>query len=242
MAPPYVQITDHYREAIMRGELGEGERLPTIVEIAREWGVATATVSKAIGQLQTEGYVKTSPQGTFVSAAERTAYTPQDRVRSIRQTGRIYPPAERSVIRSAAIVPMPNYVADIFGVDRGGQVLRRERVTSNRDIPVELSVTWMPASLVDAVPELASTERIPGGTVAKVEAVTGRRLNHGTDYIEAREADEREAEALNLTVGTPVLATTNIWSDEDGVVEYGECVRPPKKVIRYDYEIVGDAG
>jgi GntR family transcriptional regulator len=238
MTPPYVQITDHFRGQITKGKLADGQRLPTIIEIAKEWGVATATASKAISRLQVEGYVKTSPQGTFVSAAERTAFAPQDRIRAIRQTGVIYPPSERSVILAAEVVPMPDYVADIFGVDHGGQVLRRERMTSAAETPVELSVTWMLAHLVEAVPELASTERIPGGTVARVEAATGRRLNHGTDYVEAREADEREAAALNLPVGTPLLATANVWSDEHGVVEYGECVRPPKRSIRYDYEIV----
>lgn len=55
--PPYQQIAAHFRNAIKAGELAVGERLPSIREIATEWGVSHMTASKALDTLVQEGLV-----------------------------------------------------------------------------------------------------------------------------------------------------------------------------------------
>lgn len=235
-APPYVQITDHFRDLITRGVISEGHQLPTVQKIAKEWGVSPITVSKALRQLQVEGLVRTSTQGTFATSA-RAVLTGQDHVTAIRTTGEIYPPDQTSEIRAASLVDAPDYVADILGAERGVQVIRRERVTSRSGQPIELSVSWLPAVFAGDVPELIGTERIPGGTAGRIAAVLGRHVTHGTELLEARTADEREASALGLPVGTAVLAAAVIWRDDQGVIEYGEAVRPPKRTCRFEYTV-----
>ena len=235
-APPYVQIADHYRERITSGDLVDGDRLPTVAELSREWGVATATASKAITQLRTEGLVRTSPQGTFVNT-ERNAHAPQDRVRSVRRTGSIYPPTERSKILSAQLVPAPEHVAGALGVDTGAEVLRRERVTYRGSTPVETSVTWMPAEFAAAVPELTSTERIPGGTIGRVAEVLGRHVREGRDTFAAQAADAHLASLLEISEGTPVLRSTNLWCDETGPIEFGESFRAAGQEVGMTYEV-----
>ena len=63
--PPYVQVVDYYRTQILGGKLAEGDRLPPVTQLGKEWRISTATAARAIGQLQTEGYVRTRPQGTI---------------------------------------------------------------------------------------------------------------------------------------------------------------------------------
>jgi DNA-binding transcriptional regulator YhcF (GntR family) len=65
-----VQIANHFTTQIKAGELAPDTKLPAIAEIARQWGVATATAAKAVKQLQADGYVRSSSQGTFVEATE----------------------------------------------------------------------------------------------------------------------------------------------------------------------------
>lgn len=235
MAPPYVQITDHYRAVISSGDLREGDRLPAIRDIAREWEVASATAAKAVNQLAAEGYVHASPSGTTVT--RRRATSPQDRILGTRRLAGIVPQGEHSEIREVDLREIPTYVADILGTERGGQVLRRERITYRGGDPIELSVTWIPGDLAKVVPALAGVAPIPGGTVQAIEDATGRTVTHGRDYIEARSADEREAKALDVPFGTAVLAVANIWSDDHSVIEYGECVMPAKRVITYEYAV-----
>lgn len=64
---PWRQIHAALRARIGSGELGPGDRLPSIVSLAQEYGVALTTVRKAMDALKEEGLVVTSPMGTFVA-------------------------------------------------------------------------------------------------------------------------------------------------------------------------------
>ncbi|MFD5033077.1 TetR/AcrR family transcriptional regulator C-terminal domain-containing protein [Streptomyces sp. NPDC058405] len=66
--PPYLRIVAEIRRRIMDGELGPGDRVPSTRRIAREWGVALATATKALTTLRLEGLVETRPRtGTVVA-------------------------------------------------------------------------------------------------------------------------------------------------------------------------------
>jgi GntR family transcriptional regulator len=232
--PAYVQIADHYRDAIVRGELGPGERLPSITDIAEQWHVVRATAAKAISRLQVEKAVYTSPQGTFVSSDDHITRTPGDRIRGPRPV-RIAS-GETITLNEAGIVLAPNYVAELLGVEAGSMVIRREEITSLRGKPRMLAVDWIPTNHVMAEAELLGPSS-PEGPAHIIETVTGRHVTHAQDHLEGREADTREAAALKIPVGSPILAGVHIWSDSDGVILYGEWVMPPKQVITYSYEV-----
>lgn len=42
---------------------------------------------------------------------------------------------------------------------------------------------------------------------------------------------------LGLATGTAVLAGAWTYSDDRGVIEYGEYVAPPEHVVTYDYDV-----
>lgn len=66
--PRYLQLADLLRQRIARGTWAEGHRLPSLEEMAAEFGVARVTMRQAIELLAREGLV--SPQqgrGTFVT-------------------------------------------------------------------------------------------------------------------------------------------------------------------------------
>jgi GntR family transcriptional regulator len=233
--PPYVQIANHYRDAIRNGELEPGARLPSVAELATTWGVATATAAKAMGHLQVEGAIYSSPRGSFVADGDVITSTPAERARG--RGGRRHVPARETIaVTAAEIVPAPNYVAELLGLDMRELVIRREEITRRRSHPVMLSVDWIPATDVMESAELTAMDPVEGGVLRLVERVTKRRVTHGRDHIRGRAADGREADALRLPVGSPILAGVHVWSDEEGVIIYGEWVMPPDQVISYEYE------
>jgi GntR family transcriptional regulator len=239
--PPYVQVMDHYRRLILDGTLSEGDRLPPVAEIGREWGVSTATAGRAIGQLQIEGFVRTGPQGTFVDTLKPVGDSPRDRMARVRRTGVASSAAEMEIVRYAERIRVPVYVAELMNLDASGDVIRRESVIAAgrrpRAEPVAFSVAWFAPDLADAMPELLTTRPIPG-LIARLEAATGRVIVHGEDHLQGRASDEREATALGLPPGSPILAGAYIWADTDGaVLEYGEFCFPPRRTLRYDYDI-----
>ncbi|MFE3947461.1 TetR/AcrR family transcriptional regulator C-terminal domain-containing protein [Streptomyces sp. NPDC059118] len=66
--PPYLRIVTAIRRRIAEGELVAGDRVPSTRQIAREWGVALATATKALTTLRLEGLVETRPRtGTVVA-------------------------------------------------------------------------------------------------------------------------------------------------------------------------------
>jgi DNA-binding transcriptional regulator YhcF (GntR family) len=69
--PPYVQVANALRAAILTKKLVPGERLPTGHELARQFGVARMTAQQAIRVLRDEGLV-VSRQGSGVFVRART--------------------------------------------------------------------------------------------------------------------------------------------------------------------------
>ncbi|MYV54099.1 GntR family transcriptional regulator [Streptomyces sp. SID3212] len=66
--PPYLRIVADIRRRVADGELAPGDRVPSTRQIAREWGVALATATKALARLGREGVVEARPRvGTVVA-------------------------------------------------------------------------------------------------------------------------------------------------------------------------------
>uniref|UniRef100_UPI001C4E0399 GntR family transcriptional regulator n=1 Tax=Rhodococcus qingshengii TaxID=334542 RepID=UPI001C4E0399 len=66
--PAYRQIYEHFRDAILNGQLRAGDRLPASRRLATEMGVSRNTVLAAFEQLDAEGYLdKRQGSGTYVA-------------------------------------------------------------------------------------------------------------------------------------------------------------------------------
>ncbi|RST13946.1 GntR family transcriptional regulator [Streptomyces sp. WAC05374] len=78
--PPYLRIAGRIRQRIADGDLRPGDRVPSTRQIAREWGVALATATKALTALRLEGAVEARPRvGTVVAGTGAPATAPAPR-------------------------------------------------------------------------------------------------------------------------------------------------------------------
>ncbi|GAB3214345.1 hypothetical protein GCM10027294_54030 [Marinactinospora endophytica] len=237
--PRYMQVAEIIRRRILDGDLPEGSKLPGQREYAAAHGVAVATLSRALEQLQVEGLIRTSQRGTFVANSPILSSSGgRDRVTRVLRTGSTLAAGETVIITAAELVKPPLYVLDIFGLDQGDQVVRREWHVGRGSQRRGLHVDWYPASFAALVPDLLSRapSKLPG-LLLKVVTATGRRLEDARDDMHAREADQREASYLGLKVGAPILAGAHrIW-DQQGVIHYGEWCLPPLHTIGYEYRL-----
>ena len=65
--PIYVQIEDQIKTAILRGDVTEGEALPSIRALARDLRVSVITTTRAYAELVADGLVANVPgKGYFV--------------------------------------------------------------------------------------------------------------------------------------------------------------------------------
>lgn len=240
--PPYVQIANHYRQMILDGELTEGDQLPTMSEIGKEWGVAPSTAARGISQLAIEKYVQILARGTFVEPPQHTADTPLLRLHRLRDSGSLTATGEMEHVRNAELIRVPVYVTEILDLSPKDQVVRRESVTiagrKPKASPMALTVQWYPPRFADLVPELLETRSIQGGAISAIERALNTKVAHGEDHFHGRSADQREALALGVPLGSPILAAAYIWRNHEGeVLEYGEVCLIEKRTVRYDYEI-----
>ena len=66
--PPYLQLVHQVRQSLLLGYLREGDRLPTVKDVAGDLAINPNTVVKAYRQLEHEGLAAGRPgQGTFIT-------------------------------------------------------------------------------------------------------------------------------------------------------------------------------
>lgn len=66
--PIYQQIKDQIKDAILRGELMEGELLPSIRALANDLHVSVLTTRRVYDELESEGFVTTrAGKGSYVA-------------------------------------------------------------------------------------------------------------------------------------------------------------------------------
>ena len=71
--PIYDQITRQIKGLILRGELKEGEALPSMRLLARELRISVITTKRAYEELEREGFITTAPgKGCFVAPQDPT--------------------------------------------------------------------------------------------------------------------------------------------------------------------------
>ncbi|MCD0450151.1 GntR family transcriptional regulator [Actinocorallia sp. API 0066] len=235
--PPYLQIADHYRKAILEGRLEEGRQLPSVARLSQDWTVATATAAKALKLLQSEGLVRSTSQGSFVTLAARQTTGP-DRLQLLRATGSGYRAGERVEILGASLVPAPAGVAEALGVEEGTPVIRRERVYRDDEGVVAVSTSWLPGELAAAAPELVSTDPLPKMTFGLIEERTERRAVHRRDVVSVEAVPGEVAPVLGVGEGDVVLTMTNYYWDQHGdVTEYARDYLGPGRELSGEYPL-----
>ncbi len=99
--PIYEQIRAHLAEAILRGELGAGQALPSIRVLARDLRVSVITTTRAYNELVADGLVDAvRGKGVFVRAQQPEAV----RLRALERVDAALGEAVRAA-RTAGIAP-----------------------------------------------------------------------------------------------------------------------------------------
>ncbi len=70
--PIYEQIVKQIKNMVMRGELREGEMLPSIRNLAKELQISVITTKRAYDELEKDGYIFSVPgKGSFIAAQNK---------------------------------------------------------------------------------------------------------------------------------------------------------------------------
>lgn len=208
--------------------LRPGDRVPTIRQLAAQYGVTPRTAHEAWRVLQARGLVVKLPgRGTIVNPAP-WSLTPERRFE--QQRAGLGPLAVGEHVRMIGA----EWVGGKDGCDSetrkalaaldlppNASTLRREVTTSQNDRPISRTVTWLPRRVVRLIPRLGHDEAVMiEGTVTALENA-GVRCRRPQSHVEARFANERESELLGVSTRDPVLAFVSLTVDHrNRPVEY----------------------
>ncbi len=220
-APRYLQVAEHLREAILRGDYKPGEALPGEPQLAQRYNLSRPTIRQAIAALRTEGLVAAEHgRGTFVRERRpvlqvSSAYLTQGAQWADQHPGLV----ASQVIREVVEVPATDEVAVALHLVGETRVVVRRRLMLVDDDPVQLADSYYPAELVRDTP-IADPAKLPGGTIAALKRL-GLTLDRFEEYVATRMPAPDEIRTLRLAEGVPVIVLSWVaYAEGDTPVEY----------------------
>ncbi|WP_406311471.1 GntR family transcriptional regulator [Streptosporangium sp. NBC_01639] len=239
--PIYRRIADGLREAILSGELRDGDRLPGENALMAQYGVARATARQALSVLINEGLaVPKRGSGVYVRQFQPIRRHGSRRL-SQQQWGQgqaIWESDTRGRRYSVDDVTIDREVAEdaVARVLNSDEVWVRRRRYSVDGRPVQLSVSHFPAVLVENT-AITRHDTGPGGVYARLGDL-GHAPVHFSEEVRARMPHPHETVQLDLPAGTPVIVIGRIAYTESGVpVEVNEMILDAASyVLQYDFD------
>lgn len=230
------QIAAHYRARIWRGDLIPGDGLPSEREVVREWRVSRPTAARALAALAAEGLIE-SRQGarSFVAVRPRNRSV-RSRYALARATGQVRLPTERSTILAASVQPSPPHVAAGLGLAPDTSVVHRRRLWRDASGMTELADSWFPATIRRVAPLLLTCQHISEGSLAYVEAMTGRIAVRGREETSVVRVSPESAGLLELNTEKYVVQTRHVAYDhENHPLEYAQSERPVNRWVHIEH-------
>jgi len=237
--PKYHQIYLVLREQLAEGRFSDG--LPPELRLVQQFGVARATVRKALERLAAEGLIDRRPgRGTrprhqavdaagAAAAGARLAGLLENIVHMGLQT--------RVSVLACSMVQASPAVAQRLALPARARVQKAVRVRATHEGPLSHITTWVPHELSRGFGKILAKKPI-----LMLLEESGVRVGGPHQTISARLADAQVAAHLGVAVGSALLAVRRLIHDEQGrPVQWLHGLYRPD---RYEYQMqlshVGD--
>jgi len=246
--PLYRRIAGQLRDAIYRGDLAPGTRLPSEQELMDQHGVSRNTIRLALGALTNEGLITSSQgRGSFVreraplrffasrtDSRERRARSTRDAFQSdVAEQGH-----KGDLSIEVAMIRSDTTTAARLELDEGATVVVRRRIQYVDDQPYAIADTYFPHELVRDTPIVAPDD-IPQGANKVLDEI-GHAQVRFQDEITVRMPTADEASTLQIGPGTPVACLARVGYDEtDTPVRLFSTVLPGDRYTLV-YDVAGD--
>jgi len=211
--PLYAQIQTLLTRRIGDGAWKPGEPLPTEFELAAEYGVSQGTVRKALIALERDKLiVRRQGIGTFVTRHERDTALYHFFRMTTADGQRVVP---RSRVVRQSIVGATREQADRLGVERGARLHSVVRIRTLQDQPAIYERIFTPVALVPALVLPKQADMAEEMYVIYQERY-GLLIARVAEMLRAIEAGGREAEALGIAPGAPLIEIERVAYDVKG--------------------------
>jgi len=200
--PLFAQIEERIVERLTAGEWHPGTPLPSESEFAEYYKVSPGTVRKAIARMADNHLVvRFRGKGTFVASQttdrERSHFFHLHRDDGVKEL-----PESRPV--SCRRHPADRSMADRLGLEPGAGVTVIERLRLIGGVPRAFETIVVAEGMFPGLPERAG-HALPNELYPLYETGFGVRVVRAEERLKAVAAGPREAEALAVVAGAPLL-------------------------------------
>lgn len=220
--PYYEQLFVILRDRIVSGAIETDSRLPSELELARDFGLSRATVRQTMSRLESEGLARrVARRGMFAAAQDApTGWTVQEGFLESQvrhgQTG------VTTKVISAAFVKPPHHVSDALRLPSAGETFALERIRSLNGRRAMFSTNWFPAPVGET---MAAAQDVLAGTASVNETLRSHGLvaNGARRVIRALGAPGSVAAHLEVEAGTPIMRVRSLtWDARETRFDYYE--------------------
>ncbi|MDU8924390.1 GntR family transcriptional regulator [Pasteurellaceae bacterium LIM206] len=214
--PIYAQLEQLIKEQIDTNELKEGDTIPSEREYAEKYKISRMTVRQAITRLTDNGYLQRQRgRGTFV--APKKVEQPLNSLMGFSEEMRIRNISAQTQLLNLQIIEPNSLLEEKLKISADEPVYRIERVRLVENTPISYQIFYTPLSRISGItPEIAKHSLYD-----YIEHKLGLHLAYAEQEMEVAKAHKKEAEALNVKVGTPVLYIQRIsYSEKNDPLEY----------------------
>lgn len=223
--PRYLQVASVLRRRIRDGHWAVGDKIATLEELEREFGVARVTVRQAIDLLQGEGLVKSfQGRGTFVTKAIEN-----DRwIQLATDWESLIAPIRDNVPHLLPSDPQPApRIEDGDGLPAPAYVFLRS-IQKHADKPYAYARVHIAKHVHAKAPKQFST-RV---ALAVLSEMKGLAISRAHQTLAIGAADIETARYLEIALNAPTAEARCIVTDSSGVVVYvGEITYPGDCVL-----------
>jgi len=210
--PMYFQIQSHLLKMIKSGDLRAGDPVPSEEELARVYGVSRMTTRQALQSLKSQGYATGQKgRGTFVTQpkvekdiAHLAGFTAEMRSLGMRASSRVL---------EAAKVDADDEIAAHLEIAPGAPVFRLVRLRSADGTPMAIEEGSLSR---DRFPEIETVDFRNASLYQTLRDRYGVAINSADEILEARAANRKESELLDIPLRSSLLVISRILRSADG--------------------------
>ena len=222
--PLHVEVAEMFRHRIMSRELPSGARLPALSELTEKLGVARMTIKQAMDSLEDEGLIERhAGRGTFV----RDVDLPERHTLHMRADV-----SELQSMVSQLEVSVQDGDTSSEVTDASGRsFLSMKRIHTRDGIPFCLVDLMLDSEIFALKPERFVREIV----VAVLEDI-GIGVATARQRVTISYADFEVAQALEVSVNSPVFRVLREFFDTDGGLIYSAVLIYPGDLLAFEIE------
>jgi GntR family transcriptional regulator len=207
----YIQLATLFRHRIEQGTWAKGSQIPTVEDLAAEFGVARATMRQALGILESEGLIaRYRAKGTFVTRRpQEQLWCEVETDFSGLLTAR---PGASIEIMSEEIVDQPTLVPHLIG-DLAPRYLHLQRRHEREGVRFLIADIYVELNVAQSLPPEAFKTR----TALRLAAsAPGVQIADARQTLTIGAADIETADHLQLPLNAPVAHVSRSAVDQSG--------------------------